>query len=154
MEVQNLGNNYGVRYSLRKKGPYSKEYEFKYSRNDLGQMSHTVGINPITDFSIREGAVSKKSGATLIWEGPALSKNQELVLFFTDEKKKAFPIQVKGPTSGSELFISAEMLSGLTDGKGQLMLIIKQLDQVDEKNFTKISEIEFYSGNADIEVKS
>ena len=152
MEVQSLGGNYGVRYSFRKRGPYSRQYKFQYNSKDLGQLSHTLGIDPITDFLIKEGTINKKSGTTLIWKGDPLTENQEMILLFTDEKRKAFPVQIKGPSERAELFLPAEKISNLSIGKGKLMLIKKQLEQADENNFTKISEVEFYSNNIDIEV--
>jgi hypothetical protein len=152
MEIQNLGKNHGVRYSFRKTGPYSNQYEFKYTSDLLGQLSHTLKMSPITSFLIKEGAINKKSGATIVWEGDALDASQVLVLLFTDEQKKAFPIQVKGPTERSELFLPAEKLKDLAPGKGELMIVKKQFSNSSEKNITRISEIEFYSNNLDIEV--
>ncbi|MFT5164993.1 MAG: hypothetical protein ACI8P3_000217 [Saprospiraceae bacterium] len=152
MDPQNLGKSYGIRYAFRKTGPYSDQYEFKYTSEQFGRLSHILKMSPITDFLIKEGMINKKSGATIVWKGDALAANQELVLLFIDEEKKAFPVQIKGPTERSELFLSTEKLKGLAVGKGNLMIVKKQLSESTENNLTKISEMEFYSNTLDIEV--
>ena len=67
-------------------------------------------------------------------------------------ENKAFPIEFKGPTQRPEFFIPRIKTANLTTGKGKLMLVKKQLIESKENNLTKISEMEFYSNNIDIEV--
>jgi len=153
MEVQNLGKSYGVRYSFRKRGPYRGSYEYKYKGNQIGQSSHAIKMSSITDFSIKENTISKSEGATLMWQGEPLDKNQEIDLLFTDEKNKAFSLKFVGPTSKTEINLKAEKIAGLSTGSGKLMLIKKQFEKIEETNSTKISEIEFYSNQLEINVK-
>ncbi len=152
MNVQNLGKTHGIRYVSRKTGLYKDQYTFNYNGDQLGSMSHAVKMNTITDFKLKDNKIDKKTGGTLIWQGKPLQKNQELILLFTDEQKKAFPLQIKGPSDKTEIKLSAKDLIGLTSGKGQLMLVKKQISQSKEDNFSKISEMEFYSNHIDIEV--
>jgi len=152
MNVQNLGKTHGVRYGSRKTGLYKDQYEFKYNGDQFGTLGHTIKMNPITDFELKEDKINKASGGTLIWQGKPLQKNQELILLFTDEQKKAFPLQIKGPSEKPEIKLTAQELTGLTPGKGQLMLVKKQISQSEEDNFSKISEMEFYSKHIDIPI--
>lgn len=152
MEVQNLGKNYGIRYGFRKKGPHRQTYQFSYSGEQMGEQVHEIGMSPITEFLIKEGAISKTSGMTLVWQGEALTKNQEMILLFTDEERKAFPVQIKGPSERTEVVLSAEQIAGLSLGKGRLMLVKKQFEQSRTAQATKVSEIEFYSNQLDIAV--
>lgn len=152
MTAQNLGKNYGIRYSFRKKGPFKEQYQFNYTGNNIERQVHTVKMSPITEFLIKEGKVNKNSGATVVWNGEALGSNQAMVLLFTDVENKAIPVQVKGPTERSEIFLPAEKLKNLSSGKGQLMIVKKQFSNLREKSFTKTSEMEFYTDNLDIEV--
>ncbi len=149
---QNLGKSYGVRYDFRKRGPYRDQYEFNFRGGPIEQTSHILKMNPITEFLIKEGTINKKEGMTINWKGEALNKDQQMVLLFTDEQKKAFPIKLKGPTQKPEVFIPRIKTKNLTTGKGKLMLIKKQFTETKEGNLTKVSEIEFYSNNLDIEV--
>lgn len=152
MKVQDLGKVHGVRYASRKTGLYRDQYQFNYTSDQFGSLGHSIKMAPITDFSFREKKIKKGSGALLSWDGPPLEDNQELILLFTDEQKKAFPIQVNGPTQKSEVFLPSKKTALLSAGKGQLMLVKKQLSKSTEDNFSKISEMEFYSKNLDIEV--
>ncbi len=152
MEIQNLGKSYGIRYSFRKAAPYSTQYDFEFGNEQIGIHKHTVQMEPITAFYIKEEIVKKTAGINLIWEGQALSKDQELVLLFTDEQNKAFPITVSGPTPSNSIALSSEKIASLSPGKGRLMVIKKQLIKTKETNFTKITEMEFYSNNLDIEI--
>ncbi len=152
MEAQNLGKNYGLRYAYRKNGPYRKQYEFKYKDEELGQFSHFLDMSPITDFLIKEGSISKKAGTTLVWKGDPLTDNQELILLFTDQDKKAFPIQISGPTDRTEVFIPNEKITDLSLGEGKLMIVKKQVIESQETNFAKISEMEFYSNKISVDI--
>lgn len=152
MKIQNLGKSHGIRYSVRKQSPYSQKYNFEYTSEHLGPLSHQLEMEPITDFSVKDGIVKKAEGMILQWEGAPLTKQQKLVLLFTDEQKKAVPIQISGPTTESQITIDAEKLDLLSVGKGRLMVVKKQLSQTKEQFFTKISEMEFYSNNQDIEI--
>jgi len=152
MDVQNLGKNYGVRYGFRKKGPHSQSYEFRYSSQQIDEEVHEVSMSTITDFLIKEGPISKTNGMTLVWQGEPLNKQQEMVLLFTDEQRKAFPIQIQGPSERAEVVISPKQIEGLSLGNGRLMLVKKQFEQLKTKRFTKVSEMEFYSNQLDIEV--
>ena len=152
MELKDLGKN-GVRYRSKKAGQIFKEnYLFKAEINETQELDYILKLKPIHSFSIKEKTLNRSKGTTLVWEGTALSKEELLVVFFVNPDKKPVSLTINGPTNTSEVFLAAKNLSRLKAGKGQLRLIRKALNQLEDEPKNIESVIEYYTKSIDIDI--
>ncbi len=138
-------------YRSERKSDFKSQYEFEMNPKEADTYKYNLKINPISSFKIENG-VSKSKGIQLTWEGSNLSKNEELVLLFTDNQNRAFNINIKGPTDAPAATIEKDKLTNMKYGKGGLYLVRKfrEEQKIEGRQINAVSE--FYSRSIDIEV--
>ncbi len=151
MQVRNLPKGI-VRYTYKlKSANYQPPFKFRY-KNDLGeQVEEIVQMQGIGKFEVTD-SISQRKGMNLIIENGNLSENEQFILLFTDQTKRAFSIPIMGPTARNNYRLQASQISKLSKGKGQLYLVKKQNITREEGNRSISCNIEYYSNTIDIEV--
>jgi hypothetical protein len=151
MDKQVLGER-GFRYILNRKGAYSANLDFGYKNDDGIPINYDLSMSEIGEFSIKEGTIQKKTGATVVWKGEALDDSQSFVFMFTDKNNKASSISIKGPTNLSETFLPPDAVAKIATGEVQLYLVKKQIRRTQEDNQSIVSVVEYYTSPIEIEV--
>ena len=138
-------------YRSERNSEFKSSYEFEMNPKGDGAYNYNLKINPIASFKIENG-VSKSKGIQLSWEGSNLSKDEELVLLFTDNMNRAFNLNIQGPTNSPTIAVGKEKLTNMKYGKGALYLVRKYKAE-QKKDGIQINAVsEFYTNSIEIEV--
>lgn len=138
-------------YRFEQNDEFKSQYKFVINPDGKDNYNYTLSINPISSFKIDKANLA--TGIELSWDGSNLSKDEELVLLFTDKDNKAFSIDVKGPTTSPSVAIGKEKLGKMNAGKGALYLVrkLKTEEKKSGVHFNAISE--FYTKSIEVEIE-
>lgn len=129
----------------------SSAFEFMVSHENK---EATIQFDPIriANFSVKEGAISKSKGFTIVWTGTPLAVNEDITVTITDELGITAQAIVKGPSQSNEKFIPAEMYSGLKPGKATFFLVRTAQPVARTKNIEAKVEMGFYTKSQNVNV--
>jgi hypothetical protein len=142
----------GTSYRGELNGSVDTTYTFSFINGNDEQKSHQISVHRIKAFLIKDGW-KKSTGMTLAWKGAPLSSEENLVLLFTDLDNKSTFIELAGPTTRSEIIVTAAQLKNLIAGKGSLRLVRKTKTEFIDDNHHFINTVEFFTDPIAIHVK-
>ncbi len=125
------------------------EYRINHQKEHATIRFNILGLKNI---QIKEQQISKTSGFTLTWDGPALGKNEEITVTITDMEGTVAQAVVKGATAKTEAFIPAAMYSGLKPGASSYFLVKTMFPNTENDNISSEAEVGYYSKNYAAEV--
>ncbi|MEM6318604.1 MAG: hypothetical protein AAF960_13110 [Bacteroidota bacterium] len=139
-------------YQYSNNEDFANDYIFQYQLEDQLFSLPKVKLNPITDFSVEGGKVSKTLGTTLTFQSARLQPNEQLLVFFNDVYNKTATVTFNDLAEEKTVDIRSEQLLSLTVGKGTLYLVRQQsLQEADDSN-QFLGRTEFYTKVKNIEI--
>ncbi|MCP3929173.1 MAG: hypothetical protein GY705_08745, partial [Bacteroidetes bacterium] len=150
MLSRNLNGN-TIRHTISFQSDYQETFTFQFQDLSSQIRKYEAGMSPIEGFIVKD-QISLSNGMQLILKGEKLSRDESLVLLFSNEKHQAHSIIVEGPTESIELDIPAHQVKEFPIGNGTLYLVKKQTRPIKENYVSGTSTIEFYTNAIDVEV--
>ena len=147
---EKVGNQY--RYQLTKELPFAVKYDWSYRLNNTETVTNNINIEPISDFAIKKGKVSKTAGTNLTFEGETLANKETLVLLLSDANNKTVTIKMGNHPRNAPITILPEQVNQLTVGSGTLYLVKKQNIQTESDGVQVTGLTEYYSTVKEIEI--
>ncbi len=147
---EKVGNQY--RYQLTKELPFAAKYDWSYRLNNTKTVTNKINIEPISDFVIKKGKVSKTAGTNLTFEGVELSSKETLVLLLSDANNKTVTIKIDNHPRNAPITILPEHVNRLAVGSGTLYLVKKENIQTESDGIQVTGLTEYYSTVKAIEV--
>lgn len=142
-----------IRYFYRAQADYKAPYTFKGKTPAGKDFEFTLNMSSIGKFSIKEGVISKSKGMTLVIENGTLTKEETVVMLFTNPAdNKSYTIIDQGPYAGDEHNIPATALQSLPKGKLQLYLVKKQQQLIENATISSTASAEFYTDMIEVTV--
>jgi len=145
-----VGNQY--RYQLEKQMPFAESYSLTYRQNQIEIDSVSIRMQPINDFAIKKGKVSKTAGTNITFEGTLASTEETLVLLFSDRNNKTATIKIDNHSVNSPITILPEQVSHLTVGTGNVYIVKKQTNRITSEGVEWTGLTEYYSTVKTIEI--
>lgn len=143
-----------VRFKFGEELKKAKSYEVSVKPEGFDAISETLIPNPITDFTIKEGKMSKSDGFTLSWKGEAANpENETLVILITDVNGASMSLNHLGNAGKNELFIDPVQIKFFAPGMATIYLVRKnkinhpRVGYVDEN-----IELEYYTEEKKYEI--
>lgn len=128
-------------------------YSFEYQNKDGSTHSETIPMPAFEKVRLDQKVISQEEGGTFVWEGAKLTKNDALIILYTDAKGKTFKQNHIGGTANTRLSFNGERLAQFALGEGSV-LIIRQRTTVERKQQTTIIKTsEIYSQSIPFELK-
>lgn len=135
----------GFQYRLIKTMPkIDSIYVFKYTEKDGSEASMSIGLSRFENFRVASKGISQKAGGILEWEGEPLTKEDGLVLIFTDVEGNTFSVNHAGVSKGSQFEVLGEHSSRLAVGKATLHVTRKRTILTEEDGKIKLLTLEYY----------
>lgn len=151
MEEKKFGND--TRYIFEQtNADYSNQKMIFYFNGEKGEVEqYQFQMLPIRKVQLI-GSASKSNGLKLSFSGGPIKSNQQLIVLFSDEQKKAHTLTLKGPITDT-IELTADQIKDWTSGKGQLYLVKQENKEEKVDKWLIQTEIEFYSGVIDLELQ-
>lgn len=153
--LQHQSNRQGlVRFKFGEVLPKSNSYKLTVQPKGFDEISEQLTLQPITDFTIAEGKISKTDGFTLNWTGePSNDKNETLVILITDAKGNAMSLNHLGNAGKNELFIDKVQLTYFSPGLATIYLVRKNKISPPREGYIEENiELEYYTQEKKIEI--
>jgi hypothetical protein len=144
MQLKNLPGSIRYDYELDS-GALPSELAFRLKDENGKAYNFPVAIEPVTDFSFQDTAVSQKETLKIQVKTVALTKDSKLVVLLSNEKNESFSMEYKGHTPNPTIEIPAAHLQSLSPGKLQIALVRSDFFTGKEGRFLYTAAAEFYS---------
>ncbi len=143
-----------VRFKFGEELKKTENYEISVTPKGFDKISETLTPNPITDFSIKEGKMSKTDGFTLKWDGTAANpENETLVILITDVNGGSMSLNHLGNAGKNELFIDPVQLKYFTSGMATIYLVRKNKINLPREGYIEENiELEYYTKEKKYEI--
>ncbi|MCG8332021.1 MAG: hypothetical protein MI974_30325 [Chitinophagales bacterium] len=133
-----------IRYSTEYTGTYTHPFVFKFRDASNHKQEYQIDMNPIEKFSIKNNAASLSKGLELELDSH-LGKDENLILFFSDENKQATTVQLKGPISNNTILIQADKIQNFHAAQYELYLVKKKKIVVKDPSLSILGNLEYYT---------
>lgn len=150
MRLRNLPNNI-IRYQYQNQEGVQAAYTFAFTTPDGSEQRYTAEMPIVNDFSIKAG-IRKSTGLVLVLD-KALAEGEELLALFVNAENRITPVTIEGPTQSNEIPLTAGAIRDLTLGDGNLYLLKKKLQTINEESYQGIALTEFYTRQIPITVE-
>lgn len=143
-----------VRFKFGEELPKTKSYSITVTPKGFNGISEVLTPNPITDFSIKEGKMSKSDGFTIEWEGAAANlENETLVILITDVNGNAMSLNHLGGAAKNEIFIDPVQIKYFASGMSTIYLVRKNKIQPPREGYIEENiELEYYTQEKEVEI--
>lgn len=142
-----------IRYSTEYTGTYTNPFVFKFRDANDNKQEYKIDMSPIEKFSIKDNTASLSNGLELMLDSP-LKKDENLILFFSDENKQATTVQLKGPISNKTILIQANKIQNFHAAQYELYLVKKKKVIIDDPSLSILGNLEYYTQPIEFQVTS
>jgi hypothetical protein len=139
------------RFLIEQQSDYPQSFVFAFSDAQQQPARFEISMPAVKDFSIKDGKCHLADGLHIFMDAP-LSAKESMVIFLTDEAKKASTYEVEGPSEEAAIHLSSDKIAGLVPGQYEMYLIKKAEEVKKEANCTTTGLIEYYSSAINVEI--
>jgi|GEM_PF-3425471 len=133
---------------------FDYDYTFRYIEKSGQPVELDVSLEKFDDFKIATENVSKTKGGLITWEGSPMTKEDGMVLVFTDEKGTSLSINHVGNSKGATFDILPQHIQSLSEGKATLQVTRKRTIVRQNKGCTELLTIEYYLPIISFDIKA
>lgn len=145
----------GLQYRSIENGVnFDYDYTFSYTEKGGQKVDLNIALKEFKEFKIATEGVSKTTGGLITWEGDAMTKEDGMVLVFTDEAGKSLSINHVGNSKGATFDILPQHIQSLSEGKATLQVTRKRTLVRQNKNCTELLTVEYYLPIISFDIKA
>ena len=139
------------RFLIEQQSDYPKSFVFEFTDAQQQPGRFEISMPPVKNISIKDGKCRLADGLHILMDAP-LSAKESVVIFLTDEAKKASTFEVSGSSEESAIHLSGDEIAKLVPGQYEMYLIKKMEEVKKDDNCTTTGVIEYYSSVINFEV--
>jgi hypothetical protein len=140
-------------YEYEGKKQLKEEMLFKFVNAKSQPIKQKITHRELSNFKIKEGAVTIDSGFTLVWEGSPLRGQDEFLLIAEFENAPQQRIAYSGATKANELRYIPQQLTGFKKGKARFSLMHMHYERFPEESEVQGAfTIEYYFTPFEVEI--
>jgi hypothetical protein len=128
-------------------------YTFEHQNKDGSTHKEPILMPAFEKVRLEQNILSQEKGGTLLWEGAKLTKDDALVIIYTDAKGNTFKQNHIGGTANTSLAFNGKQLAQFALGKGTILVIRKRTTVQRKQQTTLIKTVETYSQPIPFELK-
>jgi hypothetical protein len=128
-------------------------YTFECQLKANTMYKETITVPAFKNVRLDKKTISQDNGGGFIWEGSNLTKNDALLIIYTDATGKTFKQNHIGGTVGNRLPFKGKQLAQFALGEGSILVIRKRTTVQRKQQTTIIKTSEIYSQPIPFELK-
>ena len=137
--------NVGTQYRLLENAlSFDSSYTFEYTELNGHLRGLSISMNRFDKPTVLGQQISRTLGGVLAWEGSPLSKEDGLILIFTDAEGQTFSVNHSGISRGNKFEIVTEYAKRLSNGPAKLLITRKKTTLVHHNDCSTLLCVEYY----------